>query len=288
MIQSMTAFARQPMQGSWGEACWEIRAVNHRYLEIYCKLPETLRELEAPVREKIQGRLYRGKIDVFLRVKTEGITSATLSLNEDLLEQLITLSGELSHRFPALSPPNVLELLKWPGIIQAQDVDTQTLRLELLTGLESALNEIEATRQREGGALLAYLQDHLYAIENHIIPLKTKISDIVVQQYQLWRDRFSEAKLNLDQNRLEQEMLFFAQKIDVTEELNRLQVHIEETRRLLSEGGVVGRRLDFLMQELNREANTLASKSVDPTLSHVVVEMKVLIEQMREQIQNIE
>lgn len=288
MIQSMTAFARQPVQGSWGDACWEIRAVNHRYLEIYCKLPETLRELEAPIREKIQGRLYRGKIEVFLRAKTEGITTAELTLNDDLLEQLITLSGELSNRFPALLPPNVLEFLKWPGMIQVHDMDTQTLRLELLAGLDLALDEIEATRQREGGALLAYLQDHLNAIQLQITPLKTKISTIIEQQYQLWRDRFAEAKLNLDQHRLEQEMLFFSQKVDVTEELNRLQVHIEETRRLLAEGGVIGRRLDFLMQELNREANTLASKSVDPILSHAVVEIKVLIEQMREQIQNIE
>lgn len=288
MIQSMTAFARHALEGPWGNACWEARSVNHRYLEIYLKLPENLREMESEAREKIQGRLHRGKIEIFLRAGIEGAASTELNLNEDLLEQLMELADQLSGRFEALSPPNALELLKWPGMFKTSEIGTETLRSELLAGLDLVLNEIEAVRKREGGALLAYLLDHLNAIEQHIASITPKVPEIIEKQRQTWRDRFADAKLEVDQARLEQEMLFFSQKIDVTEELNRLQIHVEETRRLLKNGGVIGRRLDFLMQELNRETNTLASKSVDPTLSHAVVEMKVLIEQMREQIQNIE
>lgn len=288
MIQSMTAFARHAVEGSWGNACWEVRSVNHRYLEVYLKLPENLREIETTVREKIQAKVHRGKIEIFLRTKMEGAASAKFSLNEDLLEQLVELTGELSNRFLTLTAPNALELLKWPGMLQVDEIDSESLRHELLAGLDLALNELESSRNREGRALLVYLLDHLNAIEQHIFSIKPKFPLIVEKQRQIWRERFAEAKLEVDQNRLEQEMLFFAQRIDSIEELDRLRVHCEETRRLLEEGGVIGRRLDFLMQELNREANTMASKSVDPTLSHTVVEIKVLIEQMREQIQNIE
>jgi len=290
MTRSMTAFTRQEIKTGWGILSWEMRTVNHRFLEIHVRLPEDMRVLETAVREKINSRLNRGKIDCMLRFQAVANADHTnLTLNRELIKLLLKANQEVKGMM-AQQPAslNSLDILRWPGVIQVVETDPDQLQNEALKLLDSSLDELCANRQREGGKMNAIIVQRCIAIQEQVEQVKQRLPELIVNQRRKLIDRLQELKSELDMSRLEQEMVYIAQKIDVVEELDRLEVHIEEVQRVLQQDEPVGRRLDFLMQELNREANTLGAKSVDTQTTRASVEIKVLIEQMREQIQNFE
>lgn len=288
MIRSMTAFARKELKAAWGTLSWELRSVNHRYLEISPRLPDTLRDLENPVREKLRQTLDRGKVECTLKLKAENVAPTRIDVNEDFVRQLL----EAAHRLEAITgePARLpaATLLTWPGVIQTPDTDQSEIQQAALSLLDSTLDEFIATRQREGAVLQQIIQDRLTRVEEQVAIVRAQLPAILQAQKEKLIARLAEISATPDSDRLEQELVYLAQKADVDEELDRLQTHVKEVRRSLQQGGACGRRLDFLMQELNREANTLGSKSVHTLTTQVAVELKVLIEQMREQIQNIE
>jgi uncharacterized protein (TIGR00255 family) len=288
MIHSMTAFARAQSQGDWGSAICEIRSVNHRYLEIRAHLPDILFELEQPMHDYIRKHVKRGKVECYLRFQPGAVADTPLQINHGLVKRLVLAQQEINALFPAVAAPNVIEVLQWPGVIQSSDSQIKGVEQEMMGLLANAVNDLLATRSREGEELKSLFLQRLDSMKSELAKARAKIPSVL--QYQ--RDRlirhFSEAQVELDNQRLEQEMVMFAQKIDVTEEIDRIDTHVAEVKRVLKQGGAIGRRLDFLMQELNREANTLGAKSVDVDMTHASLEMKVLIEQLREQMQNIE
>lgn len=289
MIFSMTAFARHESQGDWGSTIWELRSVNHRYLEINLRLPDALGTLEPIIRERIKARLQRGKIDINLRYQPSVREATSLVINKVLVNQLLAAGTELAAESAFISTScNLIDILKWPGVLQVSELDTVTLTTVLTAEFEQALTQLITIRQREGLALRALFEQRLQAMETEIAKVKKQLPTILIEQREKLWARFAEAKVTVEATRLEQEMVLFAQKIDVMEELERLQVHITEIRRVLQQGGAIGRRLDFLSQELNREANTLGAKAVNSDTTLAAVELKVLIEQLREQVQNIE
>lgn len=288
MIRSMTAFSRKELKAPWGTLSWELRSVNHRYLEISPRLPDTLRDLENPTREKLRQTLDRGKVECTLKLKAENITPSRLDLNEDFIRQLL----ETAHRLSSITgePANLsaATLLSWPGVIQTPETDQSEIQQAALSLLDETLQDFIANREREGAVLKQIILDRLSRIEDQVAIVRGQLPSILQAQREKLIARLADICANPDQDRLEQELVYLAQKADVDEELDRLATHVKEVRRSLNQGGAVGRRLDFLMQELNREANTLGSKSVHTLTTQVAVELKVLIEQMREQIQNIE
>lgn len=286
MTASMTAFARREIHQPWGSLSWEIRSVNQRYLEPAFRLPDSLRELEPALRQQLRQALSRGKLDVTLRFyPTE--SSGQLQVNTALLEQVLAATEEIYARTPAaaLDP---LRLLQWPGVMQAGEVDQEQIKEAALALFDEALQELQANRQREGQALAALIEERLQQISTHLQAAQNYLPEAL----ELWRtnllERARKLQVDVDPARLEQEVVVLAQKQDVAEELDRLATHIKEVRRALKSREPIGRRLDFLMQELNREANTLGSKAISMDMTQVSVDLKVLIEQMREQIQNIE
>jgi len=288
MIHSMTAFARQEHQTEWGLLIWEIRSINHRYLECAFKLPESFAEVELGLREIIKRRLQRGKVDVSLRVKTDKTADAKLKLNDALLDQLISLNQNVQQRIGERAMINTMHLLSWPNVIQQAEVDLGAIKLEAMTAFELALTQLIAMRQREGKALLEFIEQRLIAIEQAVQQVRVHLPQVVLNQRTRIQTKLAEVVANFDTERLEQEMVLFVQRMDVEEELNRLETHVQEVRHTLNEGGPQGRRLDFLMQELNREANTLGAKAGDSAITNIAISLKVFIEQMREQVQNIE
>jgi len=286
MIHSMTAYARHEIKASWGNAVWEIRSVNQRYLETYFRLPEQFRGLEGLLRDKLRQKLNRGKLEVNLKYNASAATGE-LAINEQLASQLMKVASTLAEH-SSKAQLNVLDILRWPGVMESQESDLDSLQAELLAGFDAALTDFLAGRGREGAAIEQMLQDRLAQIANHVSNLRQHLPQALQWQRDKIVARLQEIKAELDQNRLEQEMAFLAQKSDVAEELDRLDAHIKETRHSIKQGGAVGRRLDFMMQEFNREANTLSSKAISTEITNTAVELKVLIEQMREQIQNIE
>lgn len=293
MIQSMTAFARAQGQGAWGSAVCEIRSINHRYLELIVRVPENLHELEAPMRECIRHYIKRGKIECHLRYQPGDVSGSEITINTHLADRLCkaneTIAQLLSKRaLTHAAPVNTMDILHWPGIMQIAEVDLEQIEDQVLVILEKALKDLVAAREREGAELKQLFLQRLEAMKAEIGKVRQHMPEILKAQRERLVTRFSEAKIELDSGRLEQEILIFSQKTDVSEELERIDTHISEVRRILKHEGVAGRRLDFLMQELNREANTLGAKSADVTTSRASVELKVLIEQIREQVQNIE
>ena len=288
MIRSMTAFARKELKAPWGTLAWELRSVNHRYLEISPRLPDTLRDLENPVREKLRQSLDRGKVECTLRLKTENSVPTTLELNEDFVRQLLEASQRLNAITGQSANLSTATLLQWPGVVQTPETDQSEIQQAALALLENTLAEFIANREREGSTLQQIILGRLEKVEEQVALVRTELPAILQAQRERLITRVNEICANPDKERLEQELVFMAQKADVDEELDRLTTHVKEVRRSLKQGGACGRRLDFLMQELNREANTLGSKSVHTLSTQVAVELKVLIEQMREQIQNIE
>jgi len=289
MIRSMTAFSRREERMDGATLAWEIRSVNHRYLEPSLRLPDALRDVEPAVREALRKRLSRGKVECTLRLTGQDAQAgSTVSINEALLADLmqaVNRVGQLTSHPVSIDP---VDVLRWPGVTAAQDIDTDTLTQRALALFEQTLNEFVAAREREGTELAMLVNQRLDAILREVERVKAALPQIIEAQRQKLRTRVEEAVATPDRDRLEQELVMMAARIDVAEEVDRLVTHVNEVRRCIKEGGSVGRRLDFLMQELNRESNTLGSKSISTDTTQASVEIKVLIEQMREQIQNIE
>lgn len=289
MIYSMTAFGRSQAKGDWGSAVWELRTINHRYLEMNIRLPEILRELESPVRDIINKSLQRGKIECNLKFQPGPKLGSFVSINQSLLNQLLSILIEVNQLLPEkITRINVIDLLAWQGVIIEENFDVSTLRENLLKLFEEALLDLKAAREREGKLLEALIVDRLNQIHVQANTIKSVFPKILERQREKILQRLEDAKVMMDQQRFEQEIVYLAQKIDISEELDRLNSHITEVKHTLNKKDSIGRRLDFMMQECNREANTLASKSMDAVVTHAAVEMKVLIEQIREQVQNIE
>jgi len=288
MVASMTAFARQQHEYPWGTLSWEIRALNHRYLEAGIRVPEMLRPLEPKVRELLRQRVSRGKVDCQLRFQAAGQQERGASLNESRLEELRALDQQIRRVHPEAAPLSVCDLLQWPGVLQEPEPDVDDIASQALQQFHTALDEFLETRQREGGELATAIGKRLDAINGIVAAVRQQLPDILARQKSLLAERLGELREELDPVRLEQEIALLAQKSDVDEELDRLDAHVTEVKRVLTLPEPVGRRLDFLMQELNREANTLSSKAIVAETTRQAVELKVLIEQMREQVQNIE
>jgi len=288
MTSSMTAFSRQQSEQEWGSLTWEIRSVNHRYLETSIRLPDIFRSLENQVRERVRKAISRGKVECQLRYTAQEIPGSTISLNENLVQQLIEASVRIQKSLGEARSPGSMDILRWPGVIAEQSLDNQILEAAALSLLQSALAELVATREREGRELDSLLGQRITLIRRLVAEMRSKMPDILAAQRQSLLQKLEELKAELEPTRLEQEVALLAQKADVDEELDRLDAHLSEVERVIKSDGQKGRRLDFLMQELNREANTLSSKSIVVETTRSAVEIKVLVEQMREQIQNIE
>ena len=287
MLSSMTGFARQAAQFSWGTATWEIRSVNHRYLELSFRLPESLRMLEPALRTQVQRHAKRGKIEVGLKVQLAEQERGALRFNEALINQIIAAYQKFSQKVPGASL-DFGKVLTWPGAINTEEADLTFIHNDLIVLFSKLLQQFQQAKQTEGQAIAGFITERLMAIEQQAQLAATYVPEALAQARTKLLDRLAEAQQTLDASRLEQEMVVLAQRLDVSEELDRLQQHLKQVNALIKQGSEVGRRLDFLMQELNREANTLGSKANDIRLTQAAVEIKVLIEQMREQIQNIE
>jgi len=288
MIRSMTAFAREEAPSPSGKLTWEIRSVNHRYLEVFVRLPDELRAIETKVRERVAARLSRGKLDCQLRFRPAAGGAGELQINERLAEQLLTAVEAMRVRLPDAEGPAVMDVLRWPGVLEAEEQDLGPLQADALALLERALATLVETREREGARIAEHLARRCADMRVQVDRAQAAMPRVLAAVRERLRARLAEISETLDAERVEQEMVLLTQKMDVDEELDRLRTHLDEVQRVVHKGGAVGRRLDFLMQELNREANTLGSKSADAETTAVSVEMKVLIEQMREQIQNAE
>ena len=287
MPRSMTAFARTTADFSWGSVSCELRSVNHRFLEIGFRIPESIRELEMQFREMARKKLKRGKVDCALQLifnSGKGLGA----VDNALAQQYIDAAEKIATQIHTPAPISPLDIMKWPGVLKDQDIDTEVLHQSVLEIFDQALNQMLEGRQREGEKLIDMIEQRLQGIETQVSLVRAQLPQILSQQRQRLNEKLSELKSQLDEERLEQEMVIISNRADVDEELDRLNAHISEIRHVLSSSESVGRRLDFLMQELNREANTLGSKSIAGVTTQASVELKVLIEQMREQIQNIE
>lgn len=287
MVHSMTAFARVEQAGTHGTLSWELRSVNHRYLEPHLRLPDAFRDLEGAVREALRQGLSRGKVECTLRFAEE-TAGKSLQVDQERAPQLVAAAEGVAALIRQPAPLDPLAVLAWPGVLVADSADPQALNAAALEAFGQALEQLKAGRSREGLELAKLLNDRLDAMLVEVGNLRELVPTMLANQRQKILDRFAELKAELDPQRLEQELVLLAQKSDVAEELDRLATHVGEVRRVLKAGGAAGRRLDFLMQELNREANTLGSKAFDPRSTQAAVNLKVLIEQMREQVQNIE
>jgi uncharacterized protein (TIGR00255 family) len=288
MMLSMTAFSRQQSEQDWGSLTWELRSVNHRYLEASVRLPELFSGLENSVRGALRKQLSRGKVECQLRYKAGESFQTELHLNLPLIQKLIRANTEIEAIASASTNLNSMEILRWPGVIQDQEFDIKAIEKQALELFNAALDDLIASRRREGEELKGFIQHRLVSIRAIVASVKTAMPEILAAQRQNLADKLAELKAELEPARLEQEITLLAQKADVDEELDRLNSQLNELERVISSSGQKGRRLDFLMQELNREANTLSSKSIVAETTLNAVELKVLIEQMREQIQNIE
>ena len=288
MVYSMTAFSRQQLENEWGSLTWEIRSVNHRYLEPSVRLPENFRSLENPIRKQLRDKLYRGKIECLLRFRTVEANQIDWQLNLDLISQLTKANLEINNNIGGDYKLSSLDILKWPGVISDQSIDEEMFNKEAMGLFEKALDDLMVVREREGASLRDAILKRIASIQRIIDSIQAKMPSIILKQKENLLNKLEDIKAEFEPTRLEQEITLLAQKADVDEELDRLNSHLQEAKRVLDSDGQIGRRLDFLMQELNREANTLSSKSIVVETTQSAVELKVLIEQMREQIQNIE
>lgn len=288
MINSMTAFARESDKTAQGNLVVEVRSVNHRYLDCTFKLPEAFRALEPTWRELLQKTLARGKLDCLLRWQGDTGGDSELKVNAQRLQQIARAREEVGNTLGDSAPFDFLAVLQFPGVLESGGDDEAALHPSATILFQRALVELQANRAREGGKLLEFISERLLAIQAEVDKTRLLMPELMAHQRKRIEQRLSDILTEGDPQRLEQEIVLLAQKSDVEEELDRLQAHVEEVARVLKKGGPCGRRLDFLMQELNREANTLSSKSISSSSTQNAVELKVLIEQMREQIQNLE
>lgn len=287
MIRSMTAYASAEGNGPSGTLTCELRTVNHRYLEISPRLPDEMRGFESALRERIATRLSRGKVDVTVRLRAEPGSGEGLRVNGAVLSRLSDLALDLEQRFPRMQV-QFTELLRFPGVLQQPEADADALQAALFDVLDRALAALGDTRGREGTKLGEMLRERLDGVDKIVTDVRGWLPEIRTALRARLESRLADIRQPADPGRLEQELVLQITRMDVDEELDRLATHISEARRVLALKEPVGRRLDFLMQEFNREANTLGSKSVDSRTTNAAVELKVLIEQMREQVQNIE
>jgi uncharacterized protein (TIGR00255 family) len=288
MIVSMTGFARREATGPWGTLVCELRSVNHRFLECSFRLPDDLRGAESDLRQVATRELKRGKVDCTLSFRTGHGAEIALEIDRDALERVVARVRELATVFPDRHTVNLMDVLRWPGVIREDSVGGEELLGAARQLFAAAVAELVAARTREGVRLRELIEQRCTNLEGLVAQVRTRLPEVRVRARERLNDRLAELKTQIDQDRLEQELAMLLQRLDVDEELDRLTGHIAEIRRVTAAGEPAGRRLDFLMQELNREANTLSSKSQDLETTRAAVEMKVLIEQMREQVQNIE
>jgi uncharacterized protein (TIGR00255 family) len=287
MIYSMTGYAVAARELESAVLNLELRSVNHRYLDIQFRLPDELRVIEPALRETLAAKLNRGKIECRISyTPTPGRKG--IQLDESLMEQLVSLEERVRSALPGAQGLTASDVLRWPGMLGSDTLDVDTLRIVCRELLEAVLEDFTVTRAREGEKLKAMLLERATAVEARVAEVAPRMPQVIAGFQEKLALRLKEALANADEDRIRQEVALFANKIDVDEELTRLTTHMSELRRILDKGGAVGKRLDFLMQELNREANTLGSKAADITVTQVSMELKLLIEQMREQIQNIE
>ncbi|HCY12302.1 MAG TPA: YicC family protein [Gammaproteobacteria bacterium] len=288
MVNSMTAFARRVAESGLGQLTWEMRSVNHRYREVAIRLPEELRAVEGAFRDAISAKIGRGRVDAMLRYAPPVEDVAGRTLDEGAVRQLSQWATQVRAILPAAEPLRVVDALKWPGVVSPPLVDETELAAAATELLNSALGDLVAGRAREGGALAGIIRDKAASAHGVVQSLRQALPQIEQHQRQRLAERLADYRTQLDPDRLEQEMVILLSRSDVAEEIDRLVLHLDEVDRVLGQDEPVGRRLDFLMQELNREANTLGSKSAHPEMTAASVDLKVLIEQMREQVQNIE
>jgi uncharacterized protein (TIGR00255 family) len=287
MISSMTAFARIDVQENWGQVCWELRSVNHRYLDISIRLPENFRRLEVAIREHIQQHLKRGKIDCNLYFQRNESQNTQWEINKKVVQELWKAIQQVNSITSNSTPPNPIEILRWQDVLTTKVLDIDEIGESVLLHFNTALTELITQRQREGAQLATFIEQRCTAITTEIEQVRQELPTILQEQRQRLEKRLAEL-VELNSERLEQEIVIIAQKMDVAEELDRMETHLTEIKQVLNNNQAVGRRLDFLVQELHREANTLGAKSNHINTSHHSVELKVLIDQMREQTQNIE
>jgi uncharacterized protein (TIGR00255 family) len=288
MIHSMTAFARESATSDQGVLTVELRSVNHRYLDCSFKLPDALRALEPRLREKAGSRLARGKLDCMIRLQAHPARAGELQVNPEQLNKLLAATRVIAEQMDNAGAFSALQVLQFPGICSVEEQSVEVLQKDALALFGDALDNLAENRQREGDKMAKLVLDRLRQVESEVVATREILPSLLQQQRDRVTSRIADLDIEVDHNRLEQELVYMAQKADVDEELDRLEAHVGEVRHTLEKGGPCGRRLDFLMQELNREANTLSSKSISSTTTQNAVELKVLIEQMREQIQNIE
>ena len=288
MTKSMTAFARTQSNNDSGTLTWEVRTVNSRYLDVHMRLPEDFRACEVRYREIISKRLTRGKVECSLRFKPEVVTENGLDVNKEYAKTVIDACQQINNFSHGNSDINPIEILNWPGVIRESELDLKPLHVASETLLDEALNQLITNRESEGARLQEMVSQRCDAIKQIVDDTRKNMPEIQQRYKDKLLLKLDELKTDVDQSRLEQELVHMAQKMDVEEELDRIDSHLHEISEVLTRDEAVGRRLDFLMQELNREANTLGSKSVDISSTQSSVDLKVLIEQMREQIQNIE
>ncbi|MFC3122550.1 YicC/YloC family endoribonuclease [Agaribacter flavus] len=287
MICSMTGFARRELKAEWGTAIWEVRSVNQRYLEMFFRLPEQFRGLEPMLRERFRKQLQRGKVECSLRFSANEANASGITVNEALASQILGAAQAMVNK-GANGTINPMDVLRWPGVTSAEEADIDAIQQEMMNCFNETLEDFVKSRASEGINMATLIEQRLSAILNEIDQVDAQMPTILEWQKERILNKFKDANIELEDGRVEQEMVLLAQKSDVAEELDRLKSHVSETRKILKKGGAVGRRLDFMMQEFNREANTLGSKSINADITQSAVELKVLIEQMREQIQNIE
>lgn len=284
----MTAFARNHLSTGWGQLIWEIKSVNHRFLDINLRLPDQLRAIEDDARERLNSQLARGKVECSLRFQVERSEPGAMTVNEGLVDRLTEMANSIEKRIHESSSLSVADILSWPGVITEDGIDYKDLGKQALTLLDNTINDLVENRKREGERLATMVQERLKNINEQVELVRSLLPEIMVDFRTRLEERLHDLGDTLDAGRLEQEIVIFANKTDVAEELDRLISHVTETEHVLSASKPVGRRLDFLMQEMNREANTLGSKSPDIRVTNASIELKVLVEQIREQIQNIE
>ena len=288
MLKSMTAFARVEENHPMGNFSWEIRSVNHRYLEVSFRLTEELRAAEFDLRKMIQDKLSRGKVDCTFRLRPTADTDIDLSINEKLVDSLLQHTQNMRTRVPELSPVNPMDILAWPGVTEQVQIDQAELIRLAKASFDHAIDHLIENRKEEGQRMRELIAHRAEQMNELVDRVRARHPEVLAAIRSKVMTRITELQVDTDANRLEQELVFITQKLDVDEEMDRLQSHLQELQTVISKDQPVGRRLDFLMQELNREANTLSSKSADIVTTQAAVDMKVNIEQMREQVQNIE
>lgn len=288
MVKSMTAYARREEKSPFGAMTIELRSVNHRFLEMNIKMPEELRALEIKLRERIKEKLKRGKLDLVMRLHLQQTDNQSIAFNHDLAEQIAKTLHDIDKLIYNAAPVNAIDILNWPGVMDRQDIELDEIKESLFLLLDKTLEELLDGKKREGNALEQMITQRVSEMRKLVSMIRKQMPQLLQHQRTRLEEKLQTLKAEMDNDRLEQEMVYIAQKADVAEELDRLDTHLDEISRTMDSDEAIGRRLDFLMQELNREANTLGSKSIAKLMTQASVDMKVLIEQMREQIQNIE